>query len=255
VIHVGVLGAAGRMGRTVVGAVVADPELVFVAAVDPSHEGVKIQGVPLSASLDALKLGGAEVAVDFTRADAAVANVKWCLENGIHAVVGTTGISREALEELGKLSAERSVNVIVAPNFSTGAVLMMALAEKAAHYLPSVEIVELHHEGKADAPSGTSIFTAKRIAAARTEAPPPKGGDELHLGARGVDVDGIRIHAVRLPGLLAHQEVILGGPGETLTIRHDSTDRASFMPGVVLAVKSVASRPGLTLGLESLLDL
>ena len=253
-IRVGVLGAAGRVGGEVCRAVAADPALFLAAAVDPGHAGAVVGDVEVSASLDALLDASVEVAVDFTHPGAVMDNVRWCIAHRVHAVVGTTGISAGELEELRALAGEGG-HVLVCPNFAVGAVLMMRFAEQAARYLPAAEIVELHHEGKADAPSGTAIATAQRIAAARgSEAPGAVGGDVAHPGARGADVDGIRVHAVRLPGLLAHQEVILGGPGQTLTIRHDSTDRSSFMPGVLLAIHAIASRPGLTVGIEPLLE-
>jgi 4-hydroxy-tetrahydrodipicolinate reductase len=183
-------------------------------------------------------------------------NVLWCIEHGVHAVVGTTGLSPDDLQriESAVAAAEGSSNVFVAPNFAIGAVLMMRFAEQAARFLPAAEIIELHHDGKVDAPSGTALSTARKIAAARTTA--YRGPDaESMSGARGGDLEGVRIHSVRLPGLVAHQEVILGGPGQTLSIRHDSMDRSSFLPGVLLAVKEVAGHPGLTVGLDRLLNL
>ena len=184
-------------------------------------------------------------------------NLDWCISRGLHVVVGTTGFDDARLSQVADwLAAAPGVGVVIAPNFGIGAVLMMAFAAKAAPYFESVEIVELHHPNKVDAPSGTSRETARRIAAARHAAAPDATNAALSLaGARGADVDGMPVHSVRLAGLVAHQEVLLGGSGETLTIRHDSLDRVSFMPGVLLAVRSVSSRPGLTLGLEALLDL
>jgi 4-hydroxy-tetrahydrodipicolinate reductase len=252
VIRVGVLGAAGRMGRQVCRAVAAADDLELVAAVDPNAEGAA-DGVDLQASVEALGAARAEVAIDFTRPDVVRGNVRWCLHNGVHAVVGTTGISPDVLEELRALADAGPANVFVAPNFAVGAVLMMRFAEQAARHLDAAEIIELHHDAKVDAPSGTAIATARRIAAARAGAWIAPGGDDAHPGARGADVNGVRIHAVRLPGLLAHQQVVFGGAGETLSIRHDSTDRASFMPGVLMAVRAIAGLPGLTVGLESLL--
>ena len=201
-------------------------------------------------------LDGADVVVDFTTPETALDNIRTCLDAGVHAVVGTSGFdvdaARTAAEEAR--GAGGAANVLFAPNFAIGAVLMMRFAEQAAKLLGAAEIVELHHDGKKDAPSGTALTTARRIAAARGGAWTGPGGDDAHPGARGTEVDGVRIHAVRLPGLLAHQEVILGGPGQTLTIRHDSTDRSSFMPGVLMAVRAVGDRPGLTVGLDALLD-
>jgi 4-hydroxy-tetrahydrodipicolinate reductase len=254
VIRVGVVGAAGRMGREVCRAVAADPELNLVAAVDPHAPGESIEGVAIVGELSGLVDGDAEVAVDFTQPDAAADSVRWGLEHGVHFVVGTTGISPADLEDLRQRSEHATANVLVAPNFAIGAVLMMRFAEQAARLLPAAEVIELHHDGKLDAPSGTALTTARRIAAARSDAPHVGPGDEGHPGARGASVDGVPVHSVRLPGLVAHQEVIFGAAGQTLSIRHDTTDRTSFMPGVVLAIKSVGERPGLTLGLEALLD-
>jgi 4-hydroxy-tetrahydrodipicolinate reductase len=255
-VRVGVLGANGRMGRTVCAAVAAAPDLELVAAVNRVAVGEQVEGVTIADDPRALVDSGAEVAVDFTHPDAVFPNVVWCLDHGVHVVVGTTGMTPEDLREIDRRIAERggASNVFVAPNFAIGAVLMMHFAEQAARFLPAVEIVELHHDGKADAPSGTALSTARRVAAARPEA--YRGPDaETLSGSRGGDHEGVRIHSVRLPGLVAHQEVILGGPGQTLTIRHDSLDRASFMPGVLLAVREVGNRPGLTVGLEHLLGL
>jgi 4-hydroxy-tetrahydrodipicolinate reductase len=257
VIRVGVIGAAGRMGRETCRAVMADPALELVAAVDPSHAGQTIEGVVVAGSLDALTDAGAEVATEFTRGEVAPSNIDWCIAHGIHVVTGTTGFDPDPA-----WAAQRDVGVFVASNFAIGAVLMMRFAEQAARHLADAEIVELHHGDKPDAPSGTSIATARRIAAAR-RVNGPAGRDpaaervpavERISGARGADVDGVRVHSVRLPGLVAHQEVLFGGLGQTLSVRHDSTSHASFMPGVLLAVKAVSSRPGLTLGLDTLLD-
>jgi 4-hydroxy-tetrahydrodipicolinate reductase len=263
-IRVGVLGAAGRMGRLVCRAVANDPELALVAAINPSlrgeHVGVMIGhpevDVRISEELDTLLQAEAELAVDFTTATAVMDNVRWAIEHAMHIVVGTTGLTTADLDEIRRLiEAEgNESNVIVAPNFALGAVLLQRFSVMASRYLPAVEIVELHHEGKADAPSGTALATAEKIARARTES--WKGpGDESVPGVRGGEVEEIRIHSVRLPGLVAHQEVIFGGTGQTLTIRHDAPQRESYMPGVLMAVKSVVRRPGLTVGLEDLLDL
>jgi 4-hydroxy-tetrahydrodipicolinate reductase len=200
-----------------------------------------------------------DVAVDFTHPDAVMGNLEACVAAGVHAVVGTTGFDEQRLAQVrGWLQAAPGVGVLVAPNFGIAAVLMMRFAAQAARFFESVEIVELHHPGKADAPSGTARRTAELVAAARREAgvdPAPDATSSSLPGARGADVDGVPVHAVRLAGLVAHQEVLLGGAGETLTIRHDSLDRASFMPGVLLGVRQVGSRPGLTVGLEDLLEL
>jgi len=260
VIRVGVVGALGRMGSAVCRAVVADPETALVAAVDvraanewiTTSDGSKVQ---VDAEMDVLTQAEVDVAVDFTHPSAVLENARWCVQHAIDVVVGTTGLSDRDVDELRRLiDAEgNESNVFVAPNFATGAVLMMRFAAEAARHFPSIEIVELHHDGKADAPSGTALATARVIAESRPGAPAPQSA-EVVPGARGGDVEGIRVHSVRLPGLVAHQEVILGSPGQTLTIRHDSTDRESFMPGVLLAVKKIKDHPGLTVGLEALLD-
>ena len=241
-IRVAVLGAKGRMGSEVVRAVTAADDLEVVAEYDVG---------------DTLDLSAADVAVDFTHPDAVMDNLKACIDAGVHAVVGTTGFDDARLDQLRSWLADApSVGVLVAPNFGVAAVLMMQFAAQAARFFDSVEIVELHHPRKADAPSGTARRTAELIAEARAGMDPmPDATTSALDGARGADVAGVRVHAVRLAGLVAHQEVLLGGGGETLTIRHDSYDRASFMPGVLLGVRSVAGRPGLTVGLEALLDL
>ena len=236
------LGARGRMGAEVVRAVQAAADLDLGPAYDVG---------------DAVDLAGVDVAVDFTHPSAVMDNLRACIDAGVHAVVGTTGFDEQRLDELrGWLAGAPSVGVLVAPNFGVAAVLMMQFAAQAARFFDSVEIVELHHPGKADAPSGTARRTAELVAAARAGmAPMPDATSQALEGARGADVGGVRVHAVRLAGRVAHQEVLLGGHGETLTIRHDSYDRASFMPGVLLGVREVASRPGLTVGLEALLGL
>jgi 4-hydroxy-tetrahydrodipicolinate reductase len=204
-------------------------------------------------------LASAQVAIDFTHPDAVMDNIHWCIEHGVHAVVGTTGFDDAKLETVRGWLAERpAANVLIAPNFAIGAVLMMHFAQKAAPFFDSVEIVELHHPNKADAPSGTARRTAELVTAARDKAGVGRSPDATTTaldGARGADVDGVHVHAVRLAGLVAHQEVLLGGHGETLTIRHDSLSRESFSPGVLLAVRRVAELPGLTVGIESLLGL
>src|SRR3954451_10202100 len=204
-------------------------------------------------------LSAAEVVVDFTHPDVVMDNLRWCIAHGLHCVVGTTGFDEERLTALrGRLADAPGVGVLVAPNFSIGAVLMMRFAAAAAPFYESVEIIELHHPDKADAPSGTSRRTAELVAAARREAglgPVPDATSSGLDGARGADVDGVHVHSVRARGLVAHQEVVLGGAGETLTIRHDSMDRASFTPGVLAAVRTIGDRPGLTVGLERILDL
>lgn len=245
-IRVGVLGARGRMGVEVCKAVDAAPDMELVAMID--------QGDWLFNASDA----AAQVVVDFTTPDAVMDNLHWCIDQGINAVVGTTGFTEQRLERVRTwLSHKPEVGVIVAPNFGIGAVLMMRFAAQAARYFTSVEIVEKHHPNKVDAPSGTATHTAQAVARARAEAGltamPDATKDEVP-GARGADIDGVRVHAVRAAGLVAHQEVLFGQAGETLTIRHDSFERSSFMPGVLLAVRSVLGRPGLTVGLDALLD-
>jgi 4-hydroxy-tetrahydrodipicolinate reductase len=251
VIRVAVIGARGRMGRQVCGAVAADGDMDLFAAIDRSPEGA-IEGVEVTPSLDILK-GNAEVAVDFTHSEVVMETARRCLGDGVHLVVGTSGIDQGDLDELRSLAEDGDANAIVVANFAIGAVLMMRFAEEAAKHFDAVEVIELHHDGKVDAPSGTALATAKRVAAARAGTWRAPAGDERHPGARGTDVEGVKVHSVRLPGLLAHQEVLLGGPGQVLSIRHDSTDRMSFIPGVLLAIRAVGSRPGLTVGLEPLL--
>lgn len=258
-VRVGVLGAAGRMGSEVCRAVTAAEGLELVCAVDPQTAGQSLAEVAriesdlaIAGELDALTEAGVEVAVDFSLPSAVGDNVLWLLEHGIHAVVGATGISDEHLDRVRSLAAEGEPNAFFAPNFAIGAVLLMQMAELAAKHLPHVEIIEQHHDRKVDAPSGTALRTADLIAAARREAPEPVIGEDPG-GSRGADRAGIRVHAIRLPGLVAHQEVIFGGEGQTLTIRHDSMDRSSFMPGVVLAVRRVAELDGCVVGLEHLL--
>jgi 4-hydroxy-tetrahydrodipicolinate reductase len=244
--RVGVLGARGRMGTEICRAVDAAPDLDLVVRVT--------RGEPLTALTDA----GAEVVVDVTRPDAALDHVRFALDHGIAAVVGTSGFDAARLDTVAGWLCDTTGHVLVAPNFGVGAVLAMQFARQAARFFDSVEIIELHHAGKVDAPSGTAVRTAALLAEARAEAglgaPPDATAQELP-GARGAEVDGIRVHAVRLPGLVAHQEVVLGTDGETLTIRHDSMNRSSFMPGVLLAVRHVRKRAGLTVGLEPLLGL
>lgn len=260
-IEVIVTGAAGRMGGEVVKAVTAADGMRVAAAVDASGVAASVddgQGgsVPLTHDLaSALSADGQRVLVDFTVPGAVEANVAAALAAGVHCVVGTTGVSDARWREVAAVASE-DVCLFVAPNFAIGAVLMMRFAQSAAKYMPSAEVIELHHDRKLDAPSGTAMRTASLIAAARGEAPASPGREtEVAPGARGAEVDGVHVHSVRLPGLVAHQEVIFGGLGQTLTIRHDSIDRTSFMPGVVLAVREVVSRSGLVIGLEELMGL
>jgi len=246
-LKVGVLGALGKVGRAVCDAVEGEDDLELVARIDVDDD------------LQELVDGGVEAVVDFTHPDVVMDNLEFCVAHGIHAVVGTTGFDSDRLDTLrGWLATSAGTGVLVAPNFSIGAVLMMRFAAEAARFYESVEVVELHHPDKADAPSGTSRRTAELIAAARREAgmgPIPDATSTGLDGARGADVEGIRVHGLRVRGLVAHQEVILGGVGETLTIRHDSLDRVSFTPGVLLGLRQIGRHPGLTVGLEELLDL
>ena len=242
--RVGVLGAKGKVGKTMCEAVREVGDLTLSAEVDA--------GDPLSAFTDS----GTEVVIDFTHPDVVMNNLKYLVDNGIHAVVGTTGFTEERLDHVRAWLAGKPTGVLIAPNFAIGAVLSMYFAQKAAPYFESVEVIELHHPQKADAPSGTATRTAQLIAAARKGMPPNPDATSTGLpGARGADVAGIPVHSVRLTGLVAHQEVLFGTMGETLTIRHDSMDRTSFVPGVLLAVRQIPTRPGLTIGLEPFLDL
>ena len=243
---VGVLGARGRMGREVVRTVSGAPDLEVVAEVDQGD------------ALDALT--GCDVVVDFTHPGVVMSNLHWCVLHDLDVVVGTSGFAEDRLDEVrGWLPEHPGVRVLVVPNFSVGAILMMRFAAQAARFFLSAEVIELHHANKADAPSGTALRTASMITATRAGAglgPPPDATASALPGARGTSLDGVHVHSVRVAGLVAHQEVLFGGTGETLTIKHDSLDRASFMPGVLLAVRGVASLPpGLTVGLEGLLGL
>jgi 4-hydroxy-tetrahydrodipicolinate reductase len=258
-IDVVVSGAAGRMGREVVRALTAAEGMRVVAAVDPTHAGGSVDDgtggeILCSGELEvALEASRPAVMVDFTHPDAVEANLRVALDAGVHCVVGTTGIDQATLRALS--DGAPGVCVFVAPNFAIGAVLMMRFAADAARFMPHVEIIELHHDRKVDAPSGTALRTASLIASSRETVPPTPGREtEFAEGARGALVEDVSIHSVRLPGLVAHQEVIFGGPGQTLTIRHDSIDRTSFMPGVILAVRQVVSRTGLIIGLENLME-
>jgi 4-hydroxy-tetrahydrodipicolinate reductase len=255
---VGVIGAAGRMGTTVCAAVEAAADLQLVAAVDPGAVGRPAgPEVRIAGGLDALTDAGVELAVDFTVPAAAVDNALWCATHGVHSVIGTTGLGDPALAQLaGAFPADGVTGCLVAPNFAIGAVLMMRFAEVAARWFDTAEIIELHHDAKVDAPSGTAMATAARMAAASEHWGADPTRVETVAGARGGQgPGGIRIHSVRLRGLIAHQEVLLGTEGQSLTIRHDSYDRQSFMPGVLLAVREVPHRPGLTVGLEAVLGI
>lgn len=243
--RVGVIGAAGRMGCEVARAVSSAPDLELVARLD--------LGDDLSALVDA----GVQVAVDFTRPDAVMDNLRFCISKGINVVAGTSGFDEQRLRQVADWLAEKpGTGAVVAANFGIGAVLMMRFAASAAPFFESAEIIELHHPDKVDAPSGTAALTAELIGQARARAglgEMPDATETTLEGARGANVAGVRVHSVRARGLIAHQEILFGSAGETLTIRHDSTDRKSFMPGVLLAIRQVASRPGLTVGIDSLL--
>lgn len=247
VVKVGVLGARGKVGAEICSALEASDEFELVARIDAEDDVAELLET------------GAQAVVDFTHPDVVMDNLRFCVEHGIHAVVGTTGFDDERLDQLRRWLADQPrTGVLIAPNFSIGAILMMRFAATAAPFFDSVEVVELHHPDKADAPSGTARRTAELIATARREAgsaPMPDATSTSLEGARGADVDGVRVHGLRVRGLVAHQEVILGGVGETLTIRHDSLDRASFAPGVLTGLRAIADHPGLTVGLEHFLDL
>ncbi|MFA1416617.1 4-hydroxy-tetrahydrodipicolinate reductase [Corynebacterium diphtheriae] len=246
-IKVGVLGAQGRVGQAIVAGVTAADDLELVAEVDRGD------------SLDVLVQSGAEVIVDFTTPDSVMDNLEFCISHGIHCVVGTTGFTPERLEIVKKRAEEKgNTGVLIAPNFAISAVLTMAFARQAARFFDSAEVVEYHHPNKLDAPSGTAIHTAEGIAQARREAGMPTQPDATEQsldGARGADVSGVKVHAVRMTGMVAHEEVIFGGPGQSLTIRQDSYDRTSFVPGVLVGVRNVAQHLGLTVGLEHYLDI
>lgn len=246
-IRVGVLGAKGKVGQAICAAVEAATDLELVAAVDRDD------------SLEDFVTSRAQVVVDFTHPDVVMGNLQFLVERGIHAVVGTTGFDEARLDRVRDwLGAKPEVGVLIAPNFAIGAVLSMRFAQAAARFFDSVEVIELHHPNKADAPSGTAYRTAALIADARAAAGVGRSPDATTTeldGARGADVAGVRVHSVRLAGLVAHQEVLLGTQGETLTIRHDSIDRSSFAPGVLLGVREIGGRPGLTVGIDPLLDL
>jgi 4-hydroxy-tetrahydrodipicolinate reductase len=260
-IKVGVFGAGGRMGSTVCQAVNDDPDLELVTAVDPSYRGIDLRTVTgvdselrISGEADAFERTGAQVVVDFSERAASVENLAWLASHGVHAVVGTTGYSDDEMDRFRTQFTDS--NCVIAPNFAIGAVLMMHFAALAAPYFESAEIIELHHDAKVDAPSGTAMLTLQKMAEASGEWTEDPTEHEVVAGARGgVGPGGIPVHSVRLRGLVAHQEVLLGTTGQTLSIRHDSIDRTSFMPGVVLAVKQVAQRPGVTVGLDALLGL
>ncbi len=251
-ISVGVSGAAGRMGSLVAETIAAADGLVLGHLFDPVGAGAQVAGGTVSVSPE--EMVDSDVVVEFTNPAVVMDNLRRWADMGLHAVVGTSGFDVERIREAATIFEGGPGNCLIVPNFSIGAVLMMRFAEAAAPHFAAAEIIELHHDRKADAPSGTSIATAERMAAAGLDGGREVESEELAAGALGADISGVRVHSVRLPGLLAHQEVHLGNPGEQLTIRHDSTDRASFMPGVLLAVRGVASLPTrVTVGLDALI--
>jgi 4-hydroxy-tetrahydrodipicolinate reductase len=260
-IRVGVVGAGGRMGQEVCRAVQGATDLALVAAIDPAHVGSDAAGLTIEGEVNALADLGAEVVVDFTIAEAVRHNVTHYAKQGVHAVIGTSGLGDADVTRIEEAFDGSSANVVVAANFAIGAVLLMHCAQIVAPHMDGVEVIELHHDAKRDAPSGTSLRTAALIAEARRAAGsaplgPDPTTDFVLPGARGAEgPDGVHVHSVRLPGLVAHEEVVFGAEGQSLSLRHDSYDRTSFMPGVLLAVRAVGSRPGLTLGLEPLLGL
>lgn len=265
--RVGVFGAGGQMGGTVCRAVASDMELELVAAIDPRLSGIDLSqvtgitgtGLAISGSKEHLLAVGAEVAVDFTSADVAFENMIWCAENNVHGVVGTTGFTNQQIEEVKTAFEESEANCIVAPNFAIGAVLMMRFSEMASLFFDTVDVIEYHHDAKVDAPSGTAMETARRISSYRNSQESPFAPDPTRKivleGARGGRFEqGLSVHSLRVRGMVAHQEVIFGTLGQTLTIRHDSYDRTSFMPGVLLAIKSVSGASGFVYGMDSLID-
>jgi 4-hydroxy-tetrahydrodipicolinate reductase len=253
-IRVAVSGAGGRMGRLAAETVAAAEGMTLAACFDPHHGGTVVAGVEVCGSRE--EVGSADVVVEFTTPDVVMDNLRAWRASGSHAVVGTSGFDEARLEALRIQWGAAPPNCLVVPNFSIGAVLMMRFAEIAAPNFSAAEVVELHHDHKADAPSGTALATAARMAAAGGRQERAVRSEELVAGARGADAAGVPVHAVRLPGMLAHQEVLLGSPGETLTIRHDTTDRVAFMPGVLLAIRAVAGLPDpVTAGLDGLLGL
>lgn len=253
-IKVIVAGFKGRMGSTAVEMIKSDQELELAAVLDPFAKESDLDGVPVFTDKADLVGFDADVWVDFTMPKVAYDNTRFALDNGFAPVVGTTGFSEAQITELIAISSDKSLGGLIAPNFAIGAILLMEFAAKAAHYFPDLEIIELHHDKKKDAPSGTAVKTAELIAETR-QSKHQGASDEVELmdGARGAEYDGFRIHSVRLPGLVAHQEVIFGAQGEGLTLRHDSYDRSSFMSGVNLGIKEVVKRDQLVYGLEKLL--
>jgi 4-hydroxy-tetrahydrodipicolinate reductase len=254
-IRVGVFGAGGRMGSTVCRAVSAAADMELVAAVDPVHAGADSGEIRLAAEAHQLEVAGAQVAVDFTVLGAARENIRWCAAHGVHAVIGTTGFAEAEVAEFAELFDASEANAVIVPNFAVGAVLMMRFAEMAAPFFETAEIIEFHHDQKIDAPSGTAARTARRMAASSKDWADDPTTTVVAEGARGGLIDGIPVHSVRMRGVVANQEVLLGTTGQTLSIRHDTYDRASFMPGVLLAIRKIGQTPGLTVGLDAMMGL
>jgi 4-hydroxy-tetrahydrodipicolinate reductase len=255
-LRIGVNGAAGRMGAAVCAAVSVDPDLELVAAVDPGSAGTVIEGLVVATEYRAFADAHCDVVVDFSVAEVSRTLLPWLSMHGMHAVVGTTGLSEVDVDSVREAFGGGSAHCLIAPNFAISAVLMMRFAEVAAPFFDTAEIIEYHHDAKVDAPSGTAVATAERIAAASNRWAPDPTADEVYPGARGgIGPADIRVHAVRMRGMVAHQEVLLGTLGQTLTIRQDSYDRGSFMPGVLLACKHIAAHPGVTIGLDRYLGL
>lgn len=258
--NVAVIGAAGRMGTEVCRAVTACQDLTLVAAVDPARAGQRLEDVAgvgsnviISGSLDELDVTNIDCAVEFTGPATVAQNLCWLLDHSVHTVVGATGLTDDAIETARTCANRGGVNALIAPNFAIGAVLLERFATEAVAYFPHVEVIELHHDQKVDAPSGTALRTARLLGDARTTDVTPVGGDERYPGARGAMVNGVAVHSVRLPGLIAHEEVIFGSDGEVLTLRHDSLSRTSFMPGVLHAIRHVATLNGVAVGLDQVL--
>ncbi len=264
-VRVGVIGAGGRMGSEACLAITSTSDLELVAAVSPSHAGESLREVVpgvgsrpagdliVGTELDILADAGCEVVVELTGPATVGEHLIWLLEHGIHAVVGATGLAEAQLSRARSLASRGAANALIAPNFAIGAVLLMRFAGEAAKHLPHVEVIELHHDHKVDAPSGTALRTAELIAEARDHVPAAPHGDDEHPGARGNEHHGVHVHSIRLPGLVASQEVVFGGQGQTLSLRHDSIDRSSFMPGVLLGCRRVHELDGLVVGLDHLL--
>ena len=253
-IEVAVSGAGGQMGRMVASVLELEPDIVLGHLYDPLHAGTRVGEAEISG--DPSLVADAQVVVEFTHPDVVMDNLVRWRDMSVHAVIGTSGFTQERIDEARDIWTGTDANLMIVPNFAIGAVLMLRFAELAAPYFPAAEIIELHHDKKADAPSGTAIATAHTIANANPDQVRQVDSTEIHPGATGAAVDGVRVHSVRLPGVIANQEVIFGGPGQTLTIRHDTTDRTAFAPGVLMAVRNIASSPEqVNVGLEAILNL